>query len=187
MSSPSRPAEPAPPPPGGVLWSEVGDIRTLLTLPAALAMQVAHPAVGAGVDEFSDFRTDPWGRAERSLWSLQLWVYGGDAAVEEGSRLRALHRGIEGTDTRGRHYRALAPHTYAWVHATGFPVFLRRRTYLGRPYTEAQQRQLYGEWLQVGRVLGIDDRDMPQTVEAFWPYYRRMLADEIEATPWCGN
>ena len=40
--------DPIPPPPEGVLWSLVGDIRMLLTLPAALTMQVAHPAVGAG-------------------------------------------------------------------------------------------------------------------------------------------
>lgn len=25
-------------------------------------------------------------------------------------------------------------------------------------------------WIQVGRVLGIRDRDMPQTIEEFWPY-----------------
>ncbi|MEV8565009.1 oxygenase MpaB family protein [Streptomyces sp. NPDC051322] len=180
MSSHGTP--PAPPPPGGVLWSEAGDIRMLLTLPAALTMQVAHPAVGAGVDQYSVFRTDPWGRGERSLRSVQLWVYGGEAAAEEGRRLRRLHRTIQGTDTRGRHYHALAGPTYAWVHATGFPVFVHGRRYLGRPYTEAQERQLYAEWLQVGRILGINDRDMPQTIEEFWPYYRKMLADEIEAT-----
>ncbi|MEV6794517.1 oxygenase MpaB family protein [Streptomyces sp. NPDC051320] len=178
----SRVTPPAPPPPGGVLWSEAGDIRMLLTLPAALTMQVAHPAVGAGVDEYSVFRTDPWGRGERSLRSVQLWVYGGEAAAEEGRRLRRLHRTMQGTDTRGRRYHALAGPTYAWVHATGFPVFVHGRRYLGRPYTEAQERQLYAEWLQVGRILGINDRDMPQTIEEFWPYYRKMLADEIEAT-----
>ncbi|WP_328535696.1 oxygenase MpaB family protein [Streptomyces sp. NBC_00344] len=183
MSSRDTGPDPAPPPPGGVLWSEVGDIRVLLTLPAALTMQVAHPAVGAGVDDYSVFRTDPWGRGERSLRSMQLWVYGGDVAAAEGRRLRRLHRTIQGTDTRGRRYHALAGHTYAWVHATGFPVFLQGRKYLGRPYTEAQERQLYAEWLQVGRILGISDRDMPQSIEEFWPYYRKMLADEIEATP----
>ncbi|SCD71969.1 hypothetical protein GA0115253_101511, partial [Streptomyces sp. Termitarium-T10T-6] len=46
-----RGADPEPPPPGGVLWSLSGDIRALLMLPAALTLQVAHPAVGAGVDE----------------------------------------------------------------------------------------------------------------------------------------
>ncbi|WP_310724478.1 oxygenase MpaB family protein [Streptomyces sp. N2A] len=174
--------QPKPPPVGGVLWSLAGDIRMLLTLPPALTMQVAHPAVGAGVDHHSAFRTDPWGRGERSLVSLQLWVYGGDGAAEEGRRLRRLHRTVEGTDAHGRPYHALTPANYAWVHATGYPVFRHAQRYLGRPFTEAQERQLYAEWLQVGRVLGIQDRDMPPTIEKFWPYYRRVLDTEIEAT-----
>ncbi|MFJ9412704.1 oxygenase MpaB family protein [Streptomyces sp. NPDC101227] len=174
--------DPIPPPPGGVLWSLVGDIRMLLTLPAALTMQVAHPAVGAGVDEHSVFRTDPWGRGERSLVSLQMWVYGGEEAAEEGRRLRRLHKSIQGTDAHGRKYHALSPAYYAWVHATGYPVFRHAQRYLGRPFTEAQERRLYAEWLQVGRVLGIRDRDMPQTIEEFWPYYRKVLDNDLEET-----
>ncbi|MFR9676566.1 oxygenase MpaB family protein [Streptomyces sp. TR02-1] len=174
---------PGPPPPGGELWEIVGDFRTLLTLPAALALQVAHPAVGAGVADHSVFRTDPWGRAERSLTSLLLWVYGGDRAREEGRRLRARHAHIRGTDTHGNPYRALDPETYAWVHATGFPVMRHGQRYLGRPLTSAREHRLYAEWLQVGRVLGIRDADMPRSVDAFRPYYRRMLAERVEPTP----
>ncbi|GGT11784.1 hypothetical protein GCM10014713_00180 [Streptomyces purpureus] len=181
--APAAPTDPLPPPPGGVLWTLAGDIRGLLLLPAAFTLQVAHPAVGAGVDEHSVFRTDPWGRGERSLRSLQLWIYGGEAAAEEGRRLRRLHRGIQGTDTHGRPYHALDPATYAWVHATGFPVYHHGARYFIRPLTEAQERRLYAEWLQVGRILGIRDQDMPQTIEEFWPYYRRIVADELEATP----
>ncbi|GGU15500.1 oxygenase MpaB family protein [Streptomyces lateritius] len=176
------PRDPAPPPVGGVLWSVAGDLRGLLMLPAALTLQVAHPAVGAGVDAYSVFRTDPWGRGERSLRSALLWVYGGEAAAEEGRRLRLLHRTIQGTDAHGRRYHALTPANYAWVHATGFPVYQHALRYLHRPLTDAQERRLYAEWLQVGRVLGIHDRDMPQTIEEFWPYYRKMLAEELEAT-----
>ncbi|MFD4796519.1 oxygenase MpaB family protein [Streptomyces anulatus] len=182
MSGATDAKNPEPPPPGGVLWSLSGDIRALLMLPAALTLQVSHPAVGAGVDEHSVFRTDPWGRGERSLRSLQLWVYGGAEAAEEGRRLRVLHRTIRGTDTRGRPYHALAPANYAWVHATGFPVYQHAARYLIRPMSPAQERALYAEWLQVGRILGIHDRDMPQTIEDFWPYWEKMLAGEIEAT-----
>lgn len=172
-----------PPPPGGLLWDVAGEVRTLLSLPAALVMQVAHPAVSAGVDEYSVFRTDPWGRAERSLSSVQLWVYGGDEAAEEGRRLRRLHRGIQGVDAHGREYHALTPANYAWVHATGFPVYRHVRRCLGsRPYTPQEERRLYAEWLQVGRVLGLRGRDMPQTLEDFWPYYRRTLERELERT-----
>ncbi|MEU6624092.1 oxygenase MpaB family protein [Streptomyces litmocidini] len=174
--------DPVPPPVGGVLWSVAGDVRALLMLPAALTLQVAHPAIGAGVDDHSVFRTDPWGRGERSLRSLQLWIYGGEEAAREGRRLRELHRTIQGTDAHGRRYHALTPAYYSWVHATGFPIYRHGLRLLARPLTEAQERQLYAEWLRVGRILGIHDRDMPRTIEDFWPYYRKVLAEEIEAT-----
>ncbi|NSC24777.1 DUF2236 domain-containing protein [Streptomyces albus subsp. chlorinus] len=175
--------DPVPPPADGILWDVVGELRFLLMLPGALTMQVAHPAVGAGVDQHSVFRTDPWGRGERSVRSVLLWVYGGEEAAAEGRRLRELHKRVQGVDARGRRYHALTPAYYAWVHATGFPSFRHCQRYLGRrPYTEAEERRLYAEWLQVGRVLGIRDRDMPQTLEEFWPYWRRMLAEEIEPT-----
>ncbi|MFF3675364.1 oxygenase MpaB family protein [Streptomyces sp. NPDC002120] len=182
-SRPARPrTDPEPPPPGGVLWTIAGDVRALLMLPAAFTLQVAHPAIGAGVDQYSVFRTDPWGRGERSLRSVQLWVYGGAEAAEEGRRVRRLHKEIQGTDTRGRRYHSLDPACYSWVHATGFPVYLYAGRYLLRRFTPAQERQLYREWLQVGRILGIHDRDMPQSIEEYWTYWGRMLAEEIEPT-----
>lgn len=174
--------DPEPPPPGGVLWTIAGDVRALLMLPAAFTMQVAHPAVAAGVDQYSVFRTDPWGRGERSLRSVQLWVYGGEGAAEEGRRVRRLHRGIQGTDTRGRPYHSLDPACYAWVHATGFPVYMYAGRYLLRGFTPAQERQLYREWLQVGRILGLRDRDMPAGIEEYRTYWGRMLAEEIGPT-----
>ncbi|MFJ4713392.1 oxygenase MpaB family protein [Streptomyces sp. NPDC088785] len=171
--------DPPPPPQGGILWDTAGDIRSLLALPAAFVLQVAHPAVGAGVDAYSVFRTDPWGRGTRSLASVLLWVYGGEAAAEEGRRLRRVHRDIRGTDAHGRRYHALDPAPYAWVHATGFPVSRRARRYFARPFTPEEDERFYAEWLRVGRILGIHDRDMPPTVAEFWPYYARTLAREI--------
>ncbi|EFL22077.1 LOW QUALITY PROTEIN: conserved hypothetical protein, partial [Streptomyces himastatinicus ATCC 53653] len=150
---------PEPPPVGGILWSIAGDIRSVLALPAATAMQVAHPGVGAGVDQHSAFRTDPWGRGERSLQSVQLWVYGGERAAREGRRLRTAHEPIRGVDAHGRPYHALDPALYAWVHATAFPAYLHAQRYLGRrPFTGAEERQLYAELLRVGRILGLEDR-----------------------------
>ncbi|NUP14609.1 MAG: DUF2236 domain-containing protein [Streptomyces sp.] len=177
----TRPA-PVPFGPGSLLWDIAGDVRLLLSLPSALVLQVAHPAVGAGVDDHSVFRTDPWGRAERSLESLQLWVYGGEQALEEGRRLRRLHKSISGTDTRGRAYHALTPAYYAWVHATAYPSFLRAARYLSKPLTGIEERRLYDELLRLGDILGINRRDMPRTPEEFWPYFDTMVAEELEPT-----
>ncbi|EFG64309.1 oxygenase MpaB family protein, partial [Streptomyces sp. SPB074] len=65
--------------------------------------------------------------------------------------------------------------------ATGYPVNRRGLALLVRPLTPAQDRALYAEWLRVGRLLGLRERDMPATPEEFWPYYRRMLATEVES------
>ncbi|AZQ75818.1 DUF2236 domain-containing protein [Streptomyces luteoverticillatus] len=87
----------------------------------ALVLQTAHPVVGAGVAEHSDFRDDFFPRFTRTLASTLRFVYGTPAeAAAEGRRLRALHARIRGTDHHGRPYRALDPQAYAWVHATLF-------------------------------------------------------------------
>ncbi|WP_243761292.1 oxygenase MpaB family protein [Streptomyces sp. YIM 98790] len=170
------------PPAGGMLWECTGELRMVLSLPAALTLQVAHPAVGAGVDAHSVFRTDPWGRAERSLRSVQLWVYGGEQAVAEGRRVRLLHREIGGTDARGRPYHAWEPRLYGWVHATGFPVMRHAWRIAGqRPFTAEEEARLYAEWRGVGRLLGLRERDIPADPESFRPYWRAML-EEVEAT-----
>jgi uncharacterized protein (DUF2236 family) len=174
--------DPVPFAPGSLLWDMAGDVRLFFSLPAAVLLQVAHSAVGAGVDEHSVFRTDPWGRARRSLESLQLWVYGGQRAIDEGRRLRTVHRTISGTDTRGRAYHALTPAYYAWVHATAFPSFLQAAHYLSRPLDADGRRRLYDELLQLGDILGIRRRDMPATVEEYWPYFDAMLHEELEKT-----
>ena len=44
--------------------------------PRALLLQLAHPAVAAGVADHSDFRADPWARLQGTLRSYLRIVYG---------------------------------------------------------------------------------------------------------------
>src|SRR4029078_9272672 len=61
--------------------------------PRALLLQLAPPPGAAGVDEHSDFRTDPWARLQATLRSYLTIVYGtSTAARAEIRRLDALHR-----------------------------------------------------------------------------------------------
>jgi uncharacterized protein (DUF2236 family) len=82
--------------------------------PRALLMQIAHPAVAAGVAEHSNFRADPWRRLSATLRSYLTIVYGpAPAAKAEIRRLNELHRGIV-----GQGYSARDPELSLWVHAT---------------------------------------------------------------------
>src|ERR1700752_2238185 len=95
--------------PGSMVWDDFGDVFFLSTTLGAFMLQAMHPTISAAVDRHSVFRTDPFGRAVRSTDSIMLWVYGGQAAIDEGERLRTLHRPIHGADAHGEHYSALDP------------------------------------------------------------------------------
>ena len=163
--------------PETIFWRLTGDWRTMLLAGRALVMQTAYPAVGAGVGEHSVYKTDPYGRLDRTMRSVMAQVYGGEQAVEEGRRLREMHRDIKGVDAKGRRYSALNPDAYLWVHATafeGFLVFLER---FDRPASQAETQQLFDEWRRLGLVLGIPDRQLPRTVPEFWETWDRLVAN----------
>ena len=62
--------------------------------------------------DYSDFERRPWDRLLRTMDYVRLLVYGGDAAVAAGRRLRGLDKRFRGTRADGTHYSALEPCTY---------------------------------------------------------------------------
>jgi uncharacterized protein (DUF2236 family) len=149
----------------------------------ALLLQVAHPTVGAGVSEHSQFQLDPWGRLLRTLDYACTIVYGGpQAAGEMGRRIRSFHTQIKGTRPDGRHYHALEPVAYAWVHATLAEGIVAAHERFGRPFTDEQRQQLWVEWRALGRMLGIRDCDLPADWPGFRGYFEEMVETQLEHT-----
>jgi len=94
------------PGPGSVTWRRATDARTFLAAGYALLLQVAHPTVGAGVRDHSDYREDPWGRLLRTLDFTNALIYAEPplaAAVARG--VRARHRRIRGLREDGSRER----------------------------------------------------------------------------------
>ena len=169
--------------PDSLTWS-LGFPRTaLLYAGRALLLQVAHPVVGAGVRDFSDFTRDPWGRLDRTLHSLQLQLFGGDKLLDEAQRLRELHRTIKGTGFHGERYSALQPEAWAWVHLSNFDTAIRFNDRIVRPLTLEQKRRLYAEWRQVGLVLGIRDTLIPDVYDEVAAYVDEMVRTRLERSP----
>jgi uncharacterized protein (DUF2236 family) len=161
-----------------------GDIRAALMSGRTFLMQVAHPAVGAGVWEHSTFRQDPWRRLREIERSGRNFVLRGPhASRQEGARLRYLHRNIAGVDGRGRRYHALDPEVYGWVHMVFLDSIVTMNALYGTPLSRAAQEQLLVEWRQGGRNLGLKDRDMPATLDAYWARYEHVIATELEYNP----
>lgn len=169
--------------PGTITWRCAGDARVPLAAGYALLLQVAHPTVGAGVSEHSQFRRDPWGRLQRTLDYTYTIVYGGpQAAGEMGRRIRSMHGQIHGSTPDGRRYNALEPEAYAWVHATLAEAIVLAHERFGRPFTHEQRRQFWAEWRSLGRLLGIRDRDLPLDWQTFREYFEEMVDGVLERT-----
>jgi uncharacterized protein (DUF2236 family) len=172
------------PHPGTITWRRAGDARVLIAAGYALLLQVAHPTVGAGVSEHSQFQRDPWGRLLRTLDYTCTMVYGGpQAAGEMGRRIHSLHRQIRGTRPDGKPYEALEPVAYAWVHATLAEAIVCAHERFGRPFTDEQREQLWAEWRSLGPLLGIRSRDLPADWPRFRDYVDEMVDGALEHTP----
>jgi len=161
-----------------------GDVRMGLLGGRTFVMQVAHPAVGAGVNEFSAFRSDPWTRLEQIAQSGIRYLYRGEAAgYAEGQRLRRIHASIQGIDGRGRPYHSLDPDVYGWVHTVFFDSIVTGHALFGEPLARAQQEELFDEWRQGGRVFGLRDADMPGSVDEYWSFYTEQIEKTLEYNP----
>ncbi len=87
--------------PDSVTWRFASDARLYCVMLYPLLLQVAHPVVGAGVRDYSDFEQRPWNRLMRTIDYVTVLVYGGADAVAMGRRLRDLHKGFQGVREDG--------------------------------------------------------------------------------------
>ncbi|MBB4686674.1 oxygenase MpaB family protein [Amycolatopsis jiangsuensis] len=161
---------------GTAAWRYFGDFRDLLLAGQVLVLQVAHPVVAAGVRDHSGYTEDPWTRLMRTGASLSIYVYGGaEGARFEADRLRELHRTFTGF-ADGRRYSALNPGAYAWVHATLVMAPVDAQRFFGRPLSPSELDEYYAQMCDVGRLLGVRERDLPASWPEFEQYYRETIS-----------
>jgi uncharacterized protein (DUF2236 family) len=171
------------PGPDSLSWRMLGDARSLSAAGFALLLQVAHPTVGAGVTEHSNFRADPWGWLWRTLDYLALTVYGGpQRAGATGRCIHDIHQRIKGVMPDGTRYHALEPEAYAWVHATLAIAGVEGTRRFVQPLRGDQVEAYWAEWRPLGRVLGVRDRDLPVTWTEFTRYYDAMVTGRLQRT-----
>ena len=183
LPEPSEYAELAPKP-GSPVWRAFNDARMLSTAGYALMLQVAHPTVGHGVHQYSSFTKDPWGRLLRTLDYVHGTIYGGpELAGEIGRRVREMHRTIKGELPDGTSYHAMEPSAFAWVHATLAAGVVEGHRKLATPLDADEKEQLWAQWIQVGRLVGVRERDLPATWAEFEPYFADVVARDLRWTP----
>lgn len=153
--------------PGSEAWCLDREAMLLLGAgPRALLLQIAHPAVAAGVAEHSDFRADPWRRLDATLRSYLRVVYGSTAAArDEIRRLNTLHRDITGPG-----YRARDPELSLWVHATLVDSTIAVNDAWAGPLSRTRAARFHDEMRPIGRAFGVPESLLPRDLDAFEAY-----------------
>lgn len=160
----------------------VGHWTYLMMEGAAFAMQGLHPVIREVTDKYSVAKTDPAGRAIRSVDSVLRWTYGGIEAIQDGRRLRSLHAPLKMKSAAGTQISALHPGAYQWVIATAYVTTAKAGPLLmGREFTDAELDELLRDNVRLARLLQVPMKGYPSTRAEFDAYYDHMVTEVLTA------
>jgi uncharacterized protein (DUF2236 family) len=125
----------------------------------ALLLQSLHPQAMIAVAQHSDYRSDPWGRLQRTSTFLAATTFGpADDAQRAVDQVRRVHQYITGTGPDGAAYRADDPHLLRWVHVAEADSFLRmHQRYGARPLDAAGCDGYVADAARIAEALGVPD------------------------------
>jgi uncharacterized protein (DUF2236 family) len=149
---------------------------------ASLLLQSLHPLAMAGVAGHSGYKSDPWGRLQRTSHYLATTTFGTIADAEDAiARVRSIHERVRGRDHLGRPYRADDPHLLLWVHVAEVDSFLRAHQAFGERALSLDEADRYvAQTAVAARLLGVIE---PPTTVAALRGVLDSYRPELEATP----
>ena len=145
---------------------------------AAVILELAEPAVRAGVWEHSSFRKEPLNRLKRTGLAAMISVYGARSVAEPMiARVVRMHGSVEGTTAAGIRYSANDPRLLTWVHATAAFGFAEAYNRYVQPLSTQNLDDFYGEGAPVSRLYGAIDAPRSVTeMQALFDSMRSCLA-----------
>jgi len=171
---------------GSISWRIDRESVVLAGGTCALLMQIAHPAVAAGVDAHSDFRSDPFSRLRRTLGASWAIAFGDRSSAERAiRRINAVHELVSGVVSEtGRPYRALDPALLLWVHATLVDTALQMHDRFVAPLSPAEMNDYHLEAAEVAVRLGVPEAMLPPTVAGLRAWLNDLIASgEVRVGP----
>ncbi len=163
--------------PGSMAWRIDREVLVLGGGTCALLLQLAHPAVAAGVAEHSDFQADPFARLRRTLAATMAVVFGTRRQAEHAvARINAIHGAVRGTiPETGTGYDARDPRLLLWVHATLVDTALRIYDRFVAPLSVEEVETYHAEARRIAVLLGVPAGAVPDTLGEL----RAFMADAV--------
>jgi uncharacterized protein (DUF2236 family) len=153
----------------------------------ALLMQAAHPLAFAGFHAHTDALAEPYKRLERTAQVMHTVYFGERAEAERLTRrVRSMHSRVRGTLEEaagpfpaGTPYAADDPDLLLWVLATLVDSALVVYSKYVRPLTPGERAAYWREFKVVGRLFGLTDAHLPDTLADFDSYMDAMVRGEL--------
>ena len=156
--------------PDSISWRVIGDTAAFVGGIRALLIQAAHPEVVAGVEQHSRYRTDPFGRLNRTSFYVTETTYGAHPEVEAAvAGVRSAHRPVRGESARGLPYSAAQPELAAWVHNVLTDSFLvAYQTFGPERLSVLEADQFVAEQATIGGLLGASPLPLTANELSVW-------------------
>ena len=155
------------------MWRVHADASIFVGALRALLLQSLHPLAMAGVADHSDYRSDPWGRLQRTARFLTTTTYGTAEQAEAAcATVRRVHQHVRGVAPDGRRYEANDPHLLTWVHIAEVDSFLAAHQRFGAEPLDRRERDEYVADMAMV-AIGSGRRRIPPDP---WPSLRDRLA-----------
>jgi uncharacterized protein (DUF2236 family) len=143
----------------------------------AILLQIAHPAVGQGVAEHSDFAARPLDRLRTTLTYVYCVTFGTAEEIDAvAAQVTAAHRKVAGAG-----YRASDPELQLWVAATLYDTAVLLYEELFGPLELAVADKVYEQYAVLGTALQVPTQLWPTDRAAFQAYWHDMI-DTLEVT-----
>ena len=183
-SVPEHPADDGFFGPGSVTWRLSADLSGPVSGLRSLMIQALHPLAMAGVDQHSDWRSDPVGRLAATSSYLTTVSVGDKATAERVSaRVRRIHEHVRGVDpVTGQPYAAGDPALLLWVHAAFVDSTIAAVRLFGTPLPDADADRYVAEMVKAAELVGVPAAMVPASV-AQLDQYLASVRPQLRATP----
>jgi uncharacterized protein (DUF2236 family) len=170
--------------PKSVTWRVVGHRASLVGGLRSLIIQSLHPLAMAGVAEFSDYRSRPLKRLQRTSRYVAATTFGTtEQAHEAAASVRRIHRRVRGVDpVTGQPFSADDPSTQVWVHTVEVHSFLAAFKAFGGSLSDEEADRYFAENVPVAELLGTPRDLVPASVAEAREYFAS-VRPELRMSP----
>jgi uncharacterized protein (DUF2236 family) len=162
--------------PGSTAWRLHREPALLIGGLRALMVQALHPLAMAAVADFSDYRSDVWGRYARTTNYVVTTIFGTTRQAHAvGGRVREVHRPMRGVDAvTGRAYD---PELLIWVHVVLLDSFVAAYERFVRPLTAADRDRYAAEMVAQAELVGLERDVVPASWDAVQGFLAKLRGD----------